>query len=127
MDAETLKIILILLAFLLIGIALFYAALYIVEKGMKRRVAVNHLLKEFSQKMWMTAGLGIIFFGFYFLLVVFGSYYKDPVWRLNLFFFVYERPVLFIYLGLFVFAFISASIYGVRMVIKYLYNTKRKF
>lgn len=124
---ETLKILLIVLAFLLIGIVLFYSSLYIAEKGMKKKVAVNAIFKEFRQKMWMTLGLGIVFFGFYLLLVVFGSYYKDPSSRLNFFFFVYEHPVLFIYLGLFVFALISASIYAVRVVIKHLYNTKRKF
>jgi hypothetical protein len=127
MEAETLKIILVLLVFFLIGITLFYSALYIVEKGMKRKVVVNHLFKEFSQKMWMTAGLGGFFFVCYFLLVFWGSYFKDPEWRLNLFFFVYERPVWFIYLGLFIFVCISVSIYGVRVIIKRLYNTKRKF
>lgn len=127
MEEETLKIILILSSFLLAGVVLFYTSLYIAEKGMKRKVSVDVLFKGFSQKMWMTTGLGIVFFGCYFLLVVLGSYYRDPVWRLNLFHYVYENPVLFIYIGLFVFAFISASIYGVRTIIKHLYNTKRKF
>ncbi len=76
--------------------------------------------------MWMTAGLGLLFFGFYTGAVVLGSLVLDSQVRLSIFFLVYKYPVISIYLGLLTFICISIGIYMARMMIKYLYNTRNK-
>lgn len=123
---QTLNAILIVLVFLLIGLVMFCAALYFAERVMGRRVALGSIFKEFRQKMWMTAGLGCVFFGLYLSTVALGYYYNDPASRLGIFFAAYERPTTFIYLGLIAFAAISTSIYVVRLVIKRLYNSRSR-
>lgn len=120
---QTLNAILIVLAFLLIGLVMFCAALYLAEKVMGRKVALGFIFKEFRQKMWMTAGLGCVFFGLYLLTATLGYYYNDPAARLGIFFAVYENPSTFIYFGLITFAAVSTSIYAVRLIIKRLYNS----
>lgn len=74
--------------------------------------------------MWMTVGLGIIFFGLYFLVIFFGATLNDSKMRLSIFFLLYKNPVRFVYLGLLTFALASTSIYLARVLIKYLYNKK---
>lgn len=121
----TLDVLLILLAVLLVGWALFCVCLYFTEKVTKRKVALNSIFKEFRQKMWMTVGLGVVFFGLYLSVAFLGSSFNDPKARLKFFFMIYENPTLFIYVGLLIFASVSIAIYLVRMVIKHLYNTRR--
>lgn len=124
---ETWEMILIVIVIVLAGLALFYLALRLTERRTKKKVALHRIFKDFGQKMWMTAGLGLVFFCLFLLTAILGSYFDDPQSRLNLFFLMYEHPTVFIYLGLFTFALTSTSIYLVRLVIKYLYNTKRKY
>ena len=69
---QTLNAILIVLVFLLIGLVMSCAALYFAERVMGRRVALGSIFKEFRQKMWMTAGLGCVFFGLYLSTVALG-------------------------------------------------------
>jgi hypothetical protein len=85
--------------------------------------ALRLMVKDFRQKMWMTIGLGLFFFGFYFLLLWSFKFIDKSFWQ-NLFMQAYHSPILFIYAGLFIFAFISLSIYLVRMFIKYLFMTR---
>lgn len=89
-----------------------------------RRFSFRHLLNGFSQKMWMTVGLGLTFFGFYFVLIFYGLRLIDSQTKLDLFFTVYKNPVPFIYFGLSIFAMTSLGIYATRMVIKHLYNSR---
>ena len=124
---QTFSVLCLVFIVLLIGLILFFLALKLTEKGMKKKVTVQIIFKEFGQKMWMTIGLGCVFFCLFLLIVWAGSYFNDSQFRLNFFFLVYEHPVAFIYLGLLTFALISTGIYLVRLVIKHLYNTKSKY
>lgn len=124
---ETFNAVCVIFVSLLIGLILFCSALYFAEKTMKRKVALRSIFKNFKQKMWMTAGLGVVFFSLYLLIVSLGSRFNDPSARLSFFFLVYEHPVAFIYLGLLTFAAFSTGIYLVRLVIKYFYNTRSKY
>lgn len=123
---EMLQVILIMLGILFLGLIFLYLALKFTERLTKKKVVVHVIFRGFGQKMWMTVGLGLIFFSLYLLMAVFISYFDDPQHRLNFFFLVYEHPILFIYLGLFTFALTSTGIYAVRVVIKHLYNTRKK-
>lgn len=123
---ETVKALIIFLKILLVGIAIFYVAIYSAQLLMKREVSVKSILKDFRQKIWMTLGLGFSFFGLYLLIIYFGSFFNDSDARLNFFVLVYKHPIAFIYLGLLTFACVSIGIYLVRMVIKYFYNKRRK-
>lgn len=124
---EILRVVSTVLIVLLSGLVLFYLALYLSEKGMRQKVRVHSIFKGFRQKIWMTTGLGVVFSSLYFLAILMGSYFDDQTSRLEFFFLVYNRPVVFIYLGLLAFAFISITIYLVRLVIKHLYNTRSKY
>lgn len=88
--------------------------------------SIRALFKDFRQKMWMTVGLGLLFFCVYILLVYIGSFVITSKTRLDFFFLLYRHPIDFIYLGLLAFACTSLCIYIARMVIKYLYNTRNK-
>ena len=67
------------------------------------------LFHEFDKKMWMTLGLGIIFFGFYLgLITVLSLIFKGN--RLQkVFFFLYSHKVESIYIGLMIFALVTLS------------------
>jgi hypothetical protein len=119
---ETINASLIVLTFLLAGVVLFCSAICLAERGFKQKVAVRTIFNGFRQKMWMTVGLGVVFFSLYLLIVLLGSYFKDQSARLDFFFLMYQHPVSFIYLGLLIFACMTSGIYLVRMVIKYIYN-----
>lgn len=108
------------------GFLLFLIALNLTEHTMKKKIQLRSIFRGFGQKMWMTVGLGTLFFGLYFVIVLVGSFINDPEVRLNLFFLIYKHPIPFIYLGLLLFASISTGIYFVRMLIKHIYNTRRK-
>lgn len=88
--------------------------------------SIRPLFYDFRQKMWMTIGLGLVFFGLYVVVILFGSYKMDPELRRKIFLLVYQNPTFFIYFGLFTFASISLTIYLARVFIKYLYNSKSK-
>ncbi len=109
-----------LLGFLLVLVLAVYAAM-----RLGRGWSFKLLFKDFNRKMWMTLSLGAVFFTLYFLIVYFGATYAQQ-WGPDLIFVVYRNPVLFIYGGLALFAFLSLSIYLVRMLIKYLYLTRGK-
>jgi hypothetical protein len=94
-------------------------------KKLGRGWSVKALFKEFNRKMWMTLSLGLLFFTLYLLTVALGSHLVRQ-WGTDFFFLVYRHPVAFIYGGLWLFAFLSLSIYLVRMFIKYLYLTRGK-
>ena len=91
-----------------------------------RKPSLKILLKNFKEKIWMTFGLGVTFFGFYFLSIFFGSKLLTKEAALTLLFDAQKEPVYFIYLALFFFALLSISIYFVRMLIVYLYITRNK-
>lgn len=106
---------------------MFHTAMCLTELIRKKKISVLSILfKEFRQKMWMTIGLGILFFGIYFMAIWIGSQLINSQMNTNFFMLMYRNPVYFIYLGLFLFACVSTSIYLVRMVIKYLHNTRHR-
>lgn len=108
------------LAFFLFCLLALYAF-----KRLSRGWSLKALFKDFNRKIWMTIFLGIAFFGLYLVMVGLSVYFVRP-WGTDLLFLVYHNPVKFIYLGLWLFAFLSLSIYLVRMVIKYFYLTRGK-
>lgn len=109
-----------LLAFLVFCLLAIYAF-----KRLSRGWSLKVLFKDFNRKIWMTICLGIAFFGLYLLIVSLSVYFIRPLGT-DLLFLVYHNPVKFIYLGLWLFACFSLSIYLVRMVIKYFYLTRGK-
>lgn len=123
---ETLQALIIVLAIILVGWGLYYLATSAFQLYWGKPVTMRNLFKGFRQKMWMTVGLGILFFGFYFLLVLIGSYIIDHESRQYLFLLIYQHPKAFIYFGLLLFASVTICIYLCRMVIIYLYNSKYK-
>lgn len=99
-------------------------ALYAFKK-LGRGWSFKALFKDFKRKMWMTVSLGILFFSLYFVTAAIGSRLIRQ-WGTDIFFMVYKNPVPFIYGGLWLFVFLSLSIYLVRMFIKYFYLTRGK-
>lgn len=122
-DVDTAYTCLIIISFLLVGLCLFALALRITEKIMKKRYSIKSIFHEFEKKIWMVAGIGPLFFGLYFLMVYLATF-TETATRLDFFFLLYKHPVEFIYLGLFIFACTTLSIYCVRLIIKYVYNSK---
>jgi hypothetical protein len=104
---------------LVILLALF--AFKLLAKGWSFKL----LFKDFKRKIWMTVSLGGLFFFFY-LLFVGVSVYVVRDGKLDLFFLGSRNLVQFIYGGLWLFVFLSLSIYLARMVIKYFYLTRGK-
>lgn len=94
------------------------------KKSQLKKFSMHVVFKDFGKKLWMTVGLGIIFFGCYFLIIFFGSSLNDSKKRLSIFFLIYKNPVRFVYLGMLTFAVASTCIYLARLLIKYLYNKK---
>lgn len=109
----------------ILGLLFFSLVIFYAFKRFSRESSLKVLFKDFNRKMWMTVCLGFIFFGFY-LCVILLSRYWIPQWGTNLFFLMYQHPIPFVYGGLFLFAFLSLSIYLARMFIKYLYLTRGK-
>lgn len=112
---------LILLMVILSGLLIYPIAF---KKGHLKKFSIATVFKDFGKKMWMTVGLGIIFFGLYALIIFFGAALNDSKMRLSIFFLLYKNPVRFVYLGLLTFALASTGIYLARVLIKYLYNKK---
>lgn len=122
---ELMTVGLIILGILLVGLILFYMALLIARWGMKRPIHLSIIFRGFGQKMWMTTGLGMVFFSVYLAIAMMASHFQDTQMRLDLFLLAYEHPIVLLYLGLLAFACISTSIYLVRLLIKYFYNSRR--
>lgn len=80
------------------------------------------LFYEFDKKIWMTLGLGILFFGFYFFFVMILSNTLSSESFQKIFSLFYQYKVESIYIGLFTFSFITLTIYLARIFIKYLYK-----
>ncbi len=93
----------------------------LVDRMKTRKDSVKILFNGFKQKMWMTMGLGITFFGLYAVIVFLSSRILDKQMEIDFFFFLYKDLIFSIYIGLFIFASISLLIYLVRMIIKFLY------
>lgn len=121
---ETVKALAVFLSALFVGCLLFYCALWLYKRLSRRNIDIDRIFKGFRQKMWMTVGLGLVFFGAYLLLVWILGTIKNPEIHWPLFSLLYRYPMEFVYLGLLFFAVVTMSIYLVRMVIKYLYNKK---
>lgn len=113
------------LGVLLIGWITLYSLRNATKILRTQRKPLKSVFYGFRQKMWMTVGLGILFFGFYLIAVLIGSQLINEK-KMDVFFIVYNHPILFIYLGLLIFMGISGSIYAARMVIKYLYNRRNR-
>jgi len=114
---------LIVISVLMIGLCLFALALYTTEKIMKKKYSIDSIFHDFDKKIWMVAGIGPLFFGLYFLLVYLATFTESTT-RLNFLLLIYRQPVEFVYLGLFIFACTTLSIYGARLLIKYVYNSR---
>lgn len=110
---------------LIFGFFLFCLLAIYTFKRLGKGWSINSLFKEFNRKIWMTAYLGLVFFGLYLLTIGVSIYIVRPLGA-EIVFLVHHNPVKFIYFGLWLFAFISLSIYFVRMVIKYFYLTRGK-
>lgn len=102
--------------FLLFRIALLFA---------KRKMRVRSLTKNFYQKVYMTAGLGMFFCGFYLSVVWILSKWVQMKGRLSCFLFLQEHLVGCIYFGLAFFVAISLTILLIRSFIKARYNSRR--
>jgi hypothetical protein len=79
------------------------------------------LMKGFDKKMWMTIGLGLFFFGSYITMVFLVSWMTNFP---NIFLYFYNYPSEAIYIGLATFAFVTLTIYLIRLVIKKLYHSR---
>ncbi len=123
---ETIRLTLtvILSCFLLIGLSLTAWKKFLILY--QRPGSLKNLLKGFKAKMWMTFGLGIVFFSLYLIVILVGSFYLKEETGQWLFLSAYHSPVYFIYAGLLIFACFSLTIYLVRMLIKYLFLTRGK-
>lgn len=111
---------------LLIGWMAMRNAMYFMQIILKKGFSIRSLFKDFGQKMWMTIGLGGLFFALYSGLIFYGSHILDSQMRRKIFFLAYKHPSDFIYLGLLLFACVSLCIYLARIIIKYLYNSRSK-
>lgn len=83
------------------------------------------LFRDFKRKIWMTLGLGSTFLAFYLIGVGLSAYFIKQS-NTNLIALAYQRPISYIYGGLWLFICLSLSIYLVRMILKYIYLTRGK-
>jgi hypothetical protein len=110
-----------------IGIILFCTYLMIMKSyrwfyyALRKKIFSRLFFQDFRQKMWITIGLGFTFFGLYFTFILLISKFMNPQFGQTLFLSIYQHPIDFIYLGLFIFALIALLIYFTRMIIKYFY------
>lgn len=121
-----LQIFLIFLLILAGGLLLFFGAIHLTKRHLNDRVSVRSVFKDFGQKMWLTTGLGIYFCVLYFFVVYAVSSMTTFIGSHTLFQLLYQHPIAFSYLGLFIFVLVTAITYLARMVIKYLYNRRYK-
>ncbi len=114
------------LGLLVIGWLTWFSCKYVIYLIKNHKISLRPTFRGFREKIWMTIGLGIVFFGFYFAIVLLSSKLITPATGESFFNLVKNHPIDFIYFGLFIVASITLSIYLVRMVIKYLFITKSK-
>lgn len=110
---------------LILGLLLVLGLAWFAARRLGRGWSFKALFKDFNRKIWMTLSLGAFFFITYGLAVYLGAYLAHQ-WGPDMFFVLYRNPVISIYAGLSIFAFLSLSIYLVRMLIIYLYLTRGK-
>lgn len=120
MDYSSFQMILALILFIFVSLVL-WGGLYIIKRCGN---PIPKLIREFDKKMWMTLGLGTVFFGFYFSFIFFLSRLINSENSQNIFSFFYHYKVEAIYIGLLLFTFATSSIYMVRLLIKYLYGKR---
>lgn len=87
--------------------------------------AIKGLGSGFKEKIWMTIGLGSVFFSLYLLIAFLGGWFLNHDFKKSLFDFAYEHPLELAEMGLFAFICLSLFIYFVRLIIKYWYTTSR--
>lgn len=121
---SNLKIAWIVLLFMAGGVVIYLAASRITSRYLRKEITIKTLFHGFHQKIWMTAGLGIIFFGIYSFGIYASSIFISRENLRRLLAAIYRHPVASIYIGLFLFALTSAAIYVARMWIKYIYNNR---
>src|SRR5437764_747748 len=114
------------LGLLVIGWLTWFSAKYFIYLIKNNKISLQPAFRGFKEKIWMTIGLGIVFFGFYLAIVLLTSKLITPKSGETFFYLVKTHPIEFIYLGLFIFTTATLSIYLVRMVIKYLFITKSR-
>ncbi len=110
--------------FLLIffALALYYGTSLIHSCLRGKKLYLSDIFKDFDQKIFMTIGLGITFFGLYFSSIWLFTTYLNQETLASFFHFLYLHPVEGVYAGLFLFAFCTLLVYFVRMLIKYIYH-----
>ena len=123
---HTSQAIIITLSVLFIGLMILYNLIQFIQIYMNKNYSVRSLFFNFKQKMWMTIGLGCLFFGLYALILLISSIQLDAKTKLELFFNVYHNPTDYIYLGLITFVTITVCIYLARVYIIHLYNSKKR-
>lgn len=104
----------------LIGGALLVVYRFFISPGSFKRLS-----KGFKRKMYMTFGLGIVFFGFYAIAIRIGADLASDE-KAHLFRLMRIYPVESVYAGLTLFVLVSVSICLVRTIIKYLCLMKEK-
>lgn len=119
-----LKIVALFSVFIVFGLIFYFAAMRLSAQMMRKEVSLKRLFKGFHQKIWMTVGLGITFFGLYVLAIYAGSILLSPDVLRYLLIAIYRHPVTAIYVGLLTFACTTTFIYLARMLIKHLYNSR---
>lgn len=109
-----------------LGIFLLKGAMTLTERFTSKKIELRSVLNGFKQKIWMTLGLGIVFFGFYFLSIYAWSFFIHTTTHPDLFILLYHYPIYFIYLGLLIFASLSTAIYLIRLIIISIYHRKTR-
>lgn len=100
----------------------FFCYRYLKDLVKIKRPFWKHLCIGFRKKIWMTIGVGCVFFPAYVLLIYLGrTFLNQDSWS-KLFALAYQNPIYFIYGGLFTVTFISLFIYFIRRVIIYIYQ-----
>lgn len=108
----------------LLVLMIYLSAAHLVKLRRTGAFSLRPLFKGFGQKMWMTIGLGIMFFGLYYLVITLASRFFDSNQKLNLLMLARQHPAEFIYMGLGIFSCVTISIYIVRIMIKNIYNMR---
>lgn len=110
--------------FLFVGWLGLLVALKFAPYFINNPVSVRRIFVGLKPKLWMTAGLGLFFAGFYVSIILCAARLLDSETRQSLFLLALHHPTYFIYAGLALFASISLSTLAIRKVIKCLYNAK---
>lgn len=123
---KTLEAFIITFSIILIGLILLKSILIITELITHKKVSFTSLFFNFKQKMWMTIGIGTLFFSLYLFLLFFGAFKLNPQEKLALFFNAYQNPALYAYRGLGFFVSMTILSYVARMIIIFFYNSKKR-